>query len=671
MAVVKQPYGAADSGRGLAARTHAGICPHRTSLRRCAAAASLLALLAAPAGVADFVPGRVYVADAGVPPVFDGGPPDRIWEVNPDTGETRLFATIPEEFCGGFQSLAFTPDGRFLRGAALATSCILEIDGAGNVNVALDSQDGIRLPHGVGFDAQQRFHVANSQPPELVRFDADGGPPETVLGPSDGLATGISLAFEATGDVWAAHSVTSAPNLFRITGEGDVQAFHLSSLLPGSIVAHPSGDIYLQSVSLLNFGIFRLPQGDPGEMARINHDDPPFGTISLSASGDELYVAGPSEFARISLATGDVLGSFPLPGSTPGTGMAVYVPEPGVLLALALLGLGCVRPKRVPRPASRVGTFALAIFAAPAGLAEFVPGNVYVAAPRYQFCSNPDTQRDQIWEVNPESGQARTFATIPDEFCGVITGLAFTPDGRYPRASAFFGSRVLEIDGEGNVSEALGPADGIGAPQGSNNVGYDALGRFYIGNLSPLRVLRFDEDGLSEVVLSLDDGLQSTVSMVSDKEGGMWVAQGGGFEADWDLLRVTAEDDIESFYVSGLSISSIAINSSGTIFMLSGLGQLFTSSTESPEAVTPLSDPGLPSGSITLSPDERSLYVAGNGGFARVDPATGEVLESLVFPGTPYAGYGMAVYVPEPSGAAGCAVLLLSLRERRESRWRV
>lgn len=345
MAVVKQAYGAADGGRGLDARARADVCPRDALLRRCAAAALLLALFGTPAGLAGFVPGRVYVADAGVPPVFDGGPPDRIWEVNPDTGETRLFATIPEEFCGGFQSLAFTPDGRFLRGAALTTSRILEIDGSGNVNVALDSQDGIRLPHGVGFDAQQRFHVANSQPPELVRFDADGGPPEIVLGPLDGLATGISLAFDATGDVWAAHGVTSAPNLFRITGGGDVQAFHLSGLLPGSIVAHPSGDIYLQSVSLLNFGILRLPQGDPGAMARINHDDLPFGTIALSAAGDELCVAGPSEFARISLATGDVLGSFPLPGSTPGTGMAVYVPEPATGAGVAI-GMCALRARR-------------------------------------------------------------------------------------------------------------------------------------------------------------------------------------------------------------------------------------------------------------------------------------------------------------------------------------
>ncbi len=317
-------------------------------------AALLLALFGTSGALAGFVPGRVYVADAGVPPVFDGGPPDRIWEVNPDTGETRLFATIPEEYCGGFQSLAFTPDGRFLRGAALATSRILEIDGSGNVNVALDSQDGIRLPQGVGFDAQQRFHVANSQPPELVRFDADAGPPETVLDTSDGLATGISLAFEATGDVWAAQSVTSAPNLFRINGEGDVQPFHLPGLLPGSVAAHPTGDIYLQSVSLLNFGIFRLPRGDPAGVERINHDALPFGTISLSATGDELYVAGPSEFARISLASGDVLGSFPLPGSTPGTGMAVFVPEPGAFynVALALLFInvrsGC--PMKSERP---------------------------------------------------------------------------------------------------------------------------------------------------------------------------------------------------------------------------------------------------------------------------------------------------------------------------------
>ena len=42
---------------------------------------------------------------------------------------------------------------------------------------------------------------------------------------------------------------------------------------------------------------------------------------------------------------------------------------------------------------------------------------------------SPPFPLDQIYEVDPVTGQRRLFYTSPPNLCGDITGLAFTPDG--------------------------------------------------------------------------------------------------------------------------------------------------------------------------------------------------------------------------------------------------
>lgn len=163
----------------------------RSQDRQTGAAATATAILAlfSVVGVspvrAEFVPGYVYVADSAVPPCFDGGPPDRIWEVDPATGESRVFATIPEEFCGGLTGLTFTPDGQYLRASAAIAGSILEIDGAGNVGVALDREDGLVFPIGasnLAYDRAGNFWVGDFFPARVLRFPSASGPPRDGFG---------------------------------------------------------------------------------------------------------------------------------------------------------------------------------------------------------------------------------------------------------------------------------------------------------------------------------------------------------------------------------------------------------------------------------------------------------------------------------------------------------
>ncbi len=306
-------------------------------------AALLLALFGTAGAPAGFVPGYVYVSDPGVPPVFDGGPPDRIWEVNPATGESRVFATIPNELSGGLTGLAFTPDGRHLRASAATAGSILEIDSDGNVDVALDRDDGLVFPIGasnLAYDSAGNFWVGDFFPARVLRFPIDGGAPDVILDGRDALVDVAAMAPDRTGDMWVAQHERSAPNLYRVSTEDEVQPLHVNGANPRAIATDRFGNVYIHS-SLL--GIYLLPGGDP-TIPILLADDVPVGSLALSVSQQQLYVAGTNELAVIDLASGDVANVWHIAGSTAGEGMAVYVPEP-TTLALVLVALVAVQTR--------------------------------------------------------------------------------------------------------------------------------------------------------------------------------------------------------------------------------------------------------------------------------------------------------------------------------------
>ena len=116
--------------------------------------------------------------------------------------------------------------------------------------------------------------------------------------------------------------------------------------------------------------------------------------------------------------------------------------------------------------------------------AEFVPGRLYVAGD-LGWCPTPDLHSDGgILEFDPLTGDCRVFARLPEELCSRLGGMTFTPDNSRLRVSAYNQNSILEIDGEGNVSVALGPEDGISSPLGGNNIAYGPNGDFFVGNSS-------------------------------------------------------------------------------------------------------------------------------------------------------------------------------------------
>jgi DNA-binding beta-propeller fold protein YncE len=93
---------------------------------------------------AQFTPGHIFVSDfASKHCAGQGYPGDRIWEIDPETGEVSLFVELQDEWCGGIEALVFTPDGTRLRAAQYLQSRIIELDADANPTVLYTSSDGI------------------------------------------------------------------------------------------------------------------------------------------------------------------------------------------------------------------------------------------------------------------------------------------------------------------------------------------------------------------------------------------------------------------------------------------------------------------------------------------------------------------------------------------------
>jgi len=130
-------------------------------------AGAVLSPFTQPTARADFIPGHIFVADTTRK--HCAGPPrytwDRIWEIDPETGVSWLFAELAEEWCGGIHGLVFTPDGTHLRGATDGPSRVFEFDSDGHFEVIHDISDGIVAPFGkssITYDCDGNFYVASS-----------------------------------------------------------------------------------------------------------------------------------------------------------------------------------------------------------------------------------------------------------------------------------------------------------------------------------------------------------------------------------------------------------------------------------------------------------------------------------------------------------------------------
>jgi hypothetical protein len=181
----------------------------------------------------------------------------------------------------------------------------------------------------------------------------------------------------------------------------------------------------------------------------------------------------------------------------------------------------------------------ITMFGPPAARGQFVPGHVFVAESPGKVCMNQEIYgHDQIWEFDPEAGEATLFVQIPEEMCGFLTGLAFTPDGSRLRASSFIQSWILEFDSQANMTIAMDVSDGIACPWGFNNLAYDADGNFYVANQCTHNILRFPPDGGPPTVyVDAADGFGNIDAIAFAADGDLYVARNFPFAELWDGSR--------------------------------------------------------------------------------------------------------------------------------------
>lgn len=287
----------------------------------------------------EFVPGHIYVSE--VPNTFcadPGEPNDRIWQIDPESGDAILFAQLPD--CRHVTGLTFTPDGTRLRASALVTSEILEFDSEGNFTVALDADDGIAGPRGannIAYDAEGNFYVVNAGTSTLMRFPSDGGRGTVLADWNDGIRSRGNIAFAADGDLYLSPGGDGAAAgddyVLRFHPPGwEVSLFDSFGLntTPGSVSADRSGYVYVRDS---HDNIFRYVAGDPATREVLTSEIK--GGVAFTIAPDHRRLLARVVYSVVRIGSIDVqdggleiLGELPL-GIINTNGIAV-VPYPFV-----------------------------------------------------------------------------------------------------------------------------------------------------------------------------------------------------------------------------------------------------------------------------------------------------------------------------------------------------
>lgn len=308
----------------------------------------------------------------------------------------------------------------------------------------------------------------------------------------------------------------------------------------------------------------------------------------------------------------------------------------------------------------------MAVALAAACAADFVPGRLYMVENIVEGC-NP-LERSLIRELDPTTGNARLFAEIPNGLCGVHYGMTFTPDGQYLRVGEFLRSQVLQIDGDGNVSVALGPADGAFGPFGGNCMTYDPLGNFYLANLGgPAHIRRFSADGSASTVFANGmDGVSDGGALTAATDGSIYyIGQTAGMGGT--IIRFDASG-AASFLDSGLSYdhTTITVDDRGDVYawLIDGIYRYRGGAPGSRELVASRSL--RPNVVMSFSPVDGLIYLVDEDStrISALDRDSG-ILHAVTpgFPQQGFLGTGLAIYVPEPSTLA-LVLAVLTLKRR-------
>jgi len=204
-----------------------------------------------------------------------------------------------------------------------------------------------------------------------------------------------------------------------------------------------------------------------------------------------------------------------------------------------------------------------------AAFAEFTPGHVFVSYPAGKLCAGGFATWDQIWEIDPATGENRLFVELSGDDCGIVSGLAFTPDGSRLRASLLLKNQIVEFDSQGRMTVLYDSTDGISGPFGFNNLAYDRQQppNFYVLNAGTGKILRFPPDGGAPTVFAdSSDGILGRGAIAFAPDGDMYFANLAG---GWYVQRITPEGDGFLFEDYGNLICPVAVTAddAGSVYI--------------------------------------------------------------------------------------------------------
>ena len=209
----------------------------------------------------EFVEGNIYVTViTGEPSCFGAGDLSAIVEINPETGELRIFADSNGSDMCIPNGLRFTPDGERLLQLENWESKVLSFHPDGTSETLLDASDGLVGPggaNGIVFDAGGDLYVLNAGTSWVLRFPADGSPATVFAGGEDGISGRGALDFALNADLFYAGDF--ADGVLRITPEGEGFFFDDPPQNQQSLTFDKHDNLYVGS----SFSVYRYVDTDP------------------------------------------------------------------------------------------------------------------------------------------------------------------------------------------------------------------------------------------------------------------------------------------------------------------------------------------------------------------------------------------------------------------------
>ncbi len=278
----------------------------------------------------EFAPGHIFVSEFAPESCRSpSGPLNWIREIDPDTGESWVFAGPDDGLCTN-TGLIFTPDGRWLRCANSSADNVLDFDSEGNPWVAFDGIPGPGGSNGMAFDRDGNFYLRNASVSTILRFPVGGGPPEEFAHWTHLLEFRGGLAFDGQGNLFAADD----RRIVKFTGPNQSTVFDDLGAGPRfkCVTFDRTGNLFAtvdrsgQNVDEL----YRYDGADPNRRRLLTNALNSASTLVVAPNQRELYVADINYVYAVDAETGALrqIHYFDMPprGSFGGYGIAVYVP---------------------------------------------------------------------------------------------------------------------------------------------------------------------------------------------------------------------------------------------------------------------------------------------------------------------------------------------------------